>query len=60
VLPVQPETVVFYRSSNSTEMPVIMADFGYGANVVEAFGMFWYEKGVWRSQPYPQMTPDIA
>jgi hypothetical protein len=59
-LPTQPETAVFYRSSNSTEMPVIVAGFGYGANVVDAFGILWYEKGVWMSQPYPQTTPEIA
>jgi hypothetical protein len=59
-LPTQPETTVFYRSSSFTEMPVVVASFGYGANVVDAFGIFWHENGAWKSQPYPQATPEIA
>jgi hypothetical protein len=32
----------------------------YGANVVDAFGILWYENGAWKSQPYPQASPEIA
>lgn len=39
--------------SKSGEVPVLLCQWGPGANVVVARSLFWEQGGRWRSQPYP-------
>jgi hypothetical protein len=61
LLPGSPQVSVFYLSlPDPAQDPVLVAQFGYGANVIDAFGIFWYEDNAWKSQPYPQASSEIA
>ena len=60
-LPDYPQIAVRYLASyDLRSVPVMVAQFGYGVNTIDAFGILWYEDGVWKSQPYPQAAPEIA
>lgn len=61
LLPGDPPVAIFYLSTAEVgQAPVMVAQFGYGANVIDAFSILRYENGAWKAQPYPQASPEIA